>query len=77
MVGDVDQGAGFVGADLVEEDGGTGAEDDMAVAGCGEGGVYKLEAIEFRSRSRSVGVMVFAKLGSVAVGYYSEGAEIL
>ena len=47
MVRDVDEGAGLVGADLVEENGGARADDDVAVAGSGERGVYEFEAVEF------------------------------
>ena len=43
VLGDVDEDAGFVGADLVDEDGGCVAEDDVAVVGDGELGVDELE----------------------------------
>ena len=77
MVRDVDEGAGFVGADLVEENGGARADDDVAVAGSGERGVYEFEAVEFGGRGRGMWVVVFAELGGIAVGYYGEGAEVL
>ena len=46
-VGDVDQGTGFVLADLVKEDGGAVAEDYMAVFGKREWHVDELEAPKF------------------------------
>ena len=64
-------------ADLVEEDGGAFAEDDMAVVGTGEIGVYKFEAKEFGAGYGLVFYVGFAEFGGVAVGDYCKVTKVL
>lgn len=76
-LGDVDEDARLVGADLVDEDGGRVGEDDVAVVGHGEDGVDEFEAVEFAADLRGVGEVRLAELGGVAVSDEGDGAEVV
>jgi hypothetical protein len=76
-LGDVDEDAGLVGADLVDEDRGRVGEDDMAVVGHGQLGVDHLEAPELAADLGLVGQVRLAELGGVAVGDQRDGAEVV
>lgn len=77
VLGYVDEDAGLVRADLVDEDGRCVGEDDVAVVGHGELGVDHFEAPEFAAHLGLVGDVFFAELGVVAVGYEGYGAEVV
>lgn len=68
-VGNVDEDARLVGADLVDEDGRGVGEDDVAVVGPGEVGVDHFEAPEFAADLGLVGDVFFAEFRGVAVCY--------
>jgi hypothetical protein len=65
-----------VGTDLVEQDGGVVAQEDVAVKGEGEVGIVELEGIEFALCCWFVW-MCGAEFGSITIGCYCEGAEEL
>ena len=64
-------------ADLVEENRSAFAENDVAVVGTGEFGVYEFEAEEFGARNGLVFYVGFAEFGGVAVGDYCKVTEVL
>jgi hypothetical protein len=70
-LGYVDQCSGFVGADLVEENGWVIAYYDMAMIGGRQHGVDELQPDKVRSNLRFLINAAFAKIGGVAVGGYS------
>ena len=76
-VGDVDEDARLVGADLVDEDRGRVGEDDVAVEGHGQLGIDHLKAPELAADLGLVGQVLLAELGGVAVGDQRDGTEVV
>lgn len=76
-VGDVDEDARLVGADLVDEDGRRVGEDHVAVVGHGELGVDEFETPEFTPHLGLFFDVVFPEFGGVAVCYQRHGAEVV
>jgi len=75
-LGNVDQGARLVRANLVEENRRGIGEDDMAVIGAGQVGIDELKAPEAAADTGRVGEEVAAKFGIVAVGDEGQGAKV-
>lgn len=75
--GDIDQDAGLVCADLVNEDGWCVGEDDVTVIGHGELGVDEFEAPEFTLDLGLSLNVVFPEFRCIAVCYQRHGAEVV
>ena len=73
--GHIEEGAGLVGADLVEEDGCNVADDDVAETRLGELGVDELEGVELAAEEGFGGGDFLAERGVVAVGDDGELSE--
>lgn len=76
-LGDVDEDACLVGADLVDEDRGGVGENDMAVVRHGEFGVDHLEAVELAADLGLIGQVLLAELRGIAVGDEGDGAKVV
>lgn len=77
VLGDVDQDAGLVGADLVDENGRGVAEDDMAVVGHGQLRVDQLQAVESAPHLGRLLDVALPELGCIAVGDQRQRAEVV
>lgn len=68
-LGHVDEDAGLARADLVQENGAGGADDDVAVPGARQVAVEELERVELAADDGRLGDVLLAEARGVAVGH--------
>lgn len=73
---DVDEDAGFMGANLVDEDRGIVAKEDVAMIRLGKVCIDQFQAPEPGADLGSIGMVLLAEFGGVAIGHHRKMAKV-